>query len=183
MNSEAPGIAIHQESQQIDRCILMIRGQKVLLDADLARLYGATTKALNQAIKRNRDRFPSDFMFRLTNEEKNEVVTNCDHLRKLKFSHVLPSAFTEHGAVMAATVLNTPRAITVSVYVVRAFVKLREALRTQKDFARKLDDLERRLVEHDAKFRVIFEAIRELMKPTPVPPKRRIGFSVSKESS
>ena len=144
---------------------------------------GATTKAFNQAIKRNRDRFPPDFMFRLTKEEKREVVTNCDHLRNLKFSSVLPAAFTEHGAIMAATVLNTPRAITVSVYVVRAFVKLRELLNTQKDFARKLHDLEKKLLEHDQKFAVVFAAIRELMQPTVVPPKRRIGFSASQESS
>lgn len=176
-------IAVHPEPERIERAILLIRGQKVLLDTDLAELYGATTKALNQAIKRNTDRFPSDFMFRLTKDEKREVVTNCDHLRNLKFSRVLPAAFTEHGAIMAATVLNTPRAITVSVYVVRAFVKVRELVNTHKEFARKLEDLERKLVEHDEKFSVVFAAIRELMEPTTVPPKRRIGFSTSEESS
>jgi len=111
------------------------------------------------------------------------VVTNCDHLRNPKFSNVLPSAFTEHGAIMAATVLNTQKAITVSVYVVRAFVKLRELLNSQKDFARKLEDLEKKLLQHDGKFSVVFEAIRKLMQPTAVPPRRRIGFSTSKEPS
>jgi len=96
--------------ERINRSILFIRGQKVMLDTDLAELYGATTKAFNQAIKRNRDRFPSDFVFRLTKEEKAEVVKKCDHLKKnLKFSPVLPAAFTEHGAIMAAAVLNTQR--------------------------------------------------------------------------
>lgn len=170
-------------AQQIESSILVVRDQKVILDADLAELYGVSTKVFNQAVRRNQDRFPEDFMFRLTPEEKAEVVTNCDHLRKLKFSNVLPAAFTEHGAIMAATVLNTPRAIKVSVYVVRAFVKLRELVNTQKEFARKLEDLERKLVEHDEKFSVVFSAIRDLMEPTAVPPKRRIGFSTSEESS
>ena len=147
----------------------------------LAILYGVTTKAFNQAVKRNHERFPSDFMFRLTLEEKAEVVTNCDHLRKLKFSPVLPAAFTEHGAIMAASVLNSPRAIAVSVYVVRAFVRLREAMTSQREFASKLAELEKKLVEHDEKLAQVFEAIHELMEPAPVPPKRRIGFSTSEE--
>jgi hypothetical protein len=109
--------------ERIERSILLIRGVKVILDADLAQLYGVSTKAFNQAVKRNRDRFPDDFTFRLTKEEKGEVVTNCDHLQRLRFSSVLPVAFTEHGAIMAATVLNSDRAIKLSVFVVRAFLK------------------------------------------------------------
>jgi hypothetical protein len=154
----------------------LVRGLKVMLDTDLAELYGASTKALDQAIKRNRERFPSDFMFRLTKEENHQVLTNYDHLRKLKFSPGLPAAFTEHGAIMAAAVLNTERAITVSVHVVRGFVKLREMLRSKKDFTRKLEDLEKKYAAHEEKFRVVFTAIRELMEPSPVQPKRRIGF-------
>ena len=168
-------------TDRIEHSIVLIRGLKVMLDADLAELYGVSTKAFNQAVKRNKDRFPSDFMFRLTKEEKTEVVTNCDHLRKLRFSPVLPTAFTEHGAIMAATVLNSDRAMKVSVYVVRAFVKLREMLSTQKDFAHKLEELEKKFAVHDQKFAVVFEAIRELMRPPPVPPKRRIGFSTPQE--
>ena len=168
-------------TDKIERSIMLIRGQKVILDTDLAELYGVSTKVFNQAIKRNKKRFPSDFIFRLTKEEKREVVTNCDHLAKLRFSPILPAAFTEHGAIMAATVLSTERAIKVSVYVVRAFVKLREMLGTQKDFAHKLEDLEERLVEHDEKFRIVFEVIRELMQPLAVPPERRIGFSSPEE--
>jgi hypothetical protein len=135
----------------------------------------------SQAIKRNQGRFPSDFMFRLTKEEKSEVVTNCDHLRRLKFSPAFPAAFREHGAIMASTVLHTDRAIKVSVCVVRAFVKLREILGSQKGFARKLGDLEGKFGEHDVKFRVVFEANRELMQPAVVHPKHRIGFSPSQE--
>jgi len=168
-------------TDRIDHSIVLIRGLKVILDTDLAELYGVSTKAFNQAIKRNKARFPSDFMFRLTQEEKIEVVTNCDHLRRLKFSPVLPTAFTEHGAIMAATVLNSDRAMNVSVYVVRAFVKLREMLSTQKEFAHKLKELEKKFAAHDEKFAVVFEAIRELMRPATVPPKRRIGFSTPQE--
>jgi len=168
-------------AERIDRMILLIRGQRVVLDADLAALYAVPTKAFNQAVKRNLHRFPSDFMFRLTAEEKAEVVTNCDHLRKRKFSPVLPLAFSEHGAIMAATVLNSPRAIAVSVYVVRAFVRLRQAMISHQEFASKLTEFERKLVEHDEKFAQVFDAIRKLMQPAPVPPKRRIGFSTSEE--
>jgi hypothetical protein len=167
--------------ERIGDMILLIRGRRVILDADLANPYGVATKAFNQAVKRNRDRFPSDFMFRLTPEEKAEVVTNCDHLRKLKFSPVLPLAFTEHGAIMAATVLNSPRAIAVSVNVVRAFIRLRQAMITHREFANKLADLEEMLIEHDEKFAEVFHAIRELMQPAQVRPRRRIGFSISEE--
>ena len=112
----------------IQQRILLIRGEKVIVDADLAEAYGVTTKALNQAIRRNLHRFPEDFMFQLTKQEKLEVVTNCDHLQKLKYSPVNPRVFTEHGAIMAASVLNSPKAVEVSVFVVRAFVQLREVI-------------------------------------------------------
>jgi hypothetical protein len=134
---------------QIEQRILLIRGQRVILDADLAELYGTTTKRLNEQVKRNRGRFPEDFMFQLTKREKAEVVAICDHLAKLKFSPVLPNAFTEHGAIMVASVLNTKRAIQVSVFVVRAFVKLREMLAAHKELAHKLVELERKLQNHD----------------------------------
>ncbi len=158
--------------ERIERAILLIRDQKVILDTDLARLYGVTTKRLNEQVKRNSGRFPSDFMFQLTAEEKAKVVANCDHLSKLKYSPVLPYAFTEHGAIMAASVLNTPKAIEVSVYVVRAFVRIREYLATHKELARKLAVLEKK---YDAQFKVVFDALRQLMAP-PTKPRRRIGF-------
>ncbi len=160
---------------QIEPLILEIRGQKVVLASDLAALYGVSTKALNQAVKRNIDRFPRDFMFQLSADEKQEVVTNCDHLSKLRFSPTLPYVFTEHGVVMAASVLNPPRAVEVSVFVVRAFVKLRQLVLAHKDLAGKLDQLERKVGSHDAAIKQLVAAIRQLMAP-PVLPKNRIGF-------
>ncbi len=162
---------------QIKRRILLIRGQRVMLDADLADLYGTTTKRLNEQVKRNRGRFPEDFMFQLTEKEKTEVVAICDHLTRLKFSPVLPNAFTEHGAIMVASVLNTKRAIQVSVFVVRAFVKLREMLATHKELGHKLAELERKLQNHDQSIRSLVVAIRQLMRP-PAPKRRPIGFRV-----
>lgn len=161
---------------RVESRIILLRGQRVMLDADLAAIYGTTTKALNQAVGRNEDRFPSDFMFQLTPDEKSEVVTNCDHLRRLKFSPTLPFAFTEHGAVMLANVLRSRTAVQASIQVVRAFVRLRELLSTHKDLALKLEEMEKK---YDAKFRVVFTAIRELMTPPRKPPKP-IGFHPSR---
>jgi hypothetical protein len=160
----------------IERRILLIRGEKVIIDADLAGFYGVTTKRLNEQVKRNRRRFPTDFVFRLTEAEKSEVVAKCDHLAKLKYSNSLPYAFTEHGALMAASVLNTLRAVEVSVFVVRAFVRLRETLVSHSELARRLYELERRLADHDEQILSLVSAIRQLMSPAPVPKKRRIGF-------
>ncbi|RQO63580.1 hypothetical protein DBR47_03380 [Paucibacter sp. KBW04] len=111
---------------RIEGRILILRGHKVMIDADLAALYGVPTRRLNEQVKRNRDRFPGDFMFQLDAAEKAEVVANCDHLSKLKFSKTLPYAFTEHGAIQAANVLASPQAVEMGIYVVRAFVRLRE---------------------------------------------------------
>jgi hypothetical protein len=167
--------------EQIEPRILSIRGQRVILDADLAQLYGATTKAFNQAVKRNARRFPGDFRFRLTPAEKLEVVTNCDHLGHLKFSRTPPYAFTEHGAIMAASVLNTPHAVEVSVYVVRAFVKVREWLSTHRELADKLTALERKVSSHDTAIQSLVAAIRQLMQPAPSTSRSRIGFHVKPE--
>lgn len=161
---------------KIEQRILLIRGEKVIVDADLAEFYGVPTKRLNEQVKRNKERFPEDFMFQLTPEEKAEVVAICDHLSKLKFSKVLPYAFTEHGAIMAASVLNSSRAIEVSVYIVRAFVKLRHTIAEHKELARKIALLERRLANHDEQILSLVQAIRQLMKPELPPRKRRIGF-------
>jgi hypothetical protein len=155
--------------------IFQIRGCKVILDRDLAALYGTSTRALNQAVKRNLDRFPEDFMFQLTDVEKQEVVTKCDRLSSLKFSSFLPFAFTEHGALMAASVLNTKQAIQVSVFIVRAFVKMREMLSTHKEVSHRLDELERKLEGHDEAIQALISAIRELMQP-PAPRKLKVGF-------
>jgi len=144
-----------------------------LIDADLAILYGTSTKRLNEQVKRNRTRFPSDFVFQLTAKERDEVVANCDHLSRLRFSSTLPFAFTEHGALMAASVLNTPRAVEVSIYVVRAFVRLREMLEVNRSVIRRLNNLE---AKYDHQFKVVFDAIRELMRPPEPAKRRRIGF-------
>jgi len=148
--------------ERIERIIFLIRGQKIILDRDLADLYKVTTKALNQAVKRNAGRFPPDFMFRLTKEEKNELVTNCDRFQILKHSSVLPSAFTEQGVAMLSSVLNNERAIQVNIAIMRAFVRLRQLMVSQKELARKLGELERHLKDHDEKIQAIFSAIRQL---------------------
>ncbi len=159
----------------VESFILNIRNQRVITDADLARLYGVSTKALNQAIKRNVSRFPEDFVFRLTSFEKTEVITNCDHLKNLRFSRTLPYVFTEYGAIMAANVLNSMQAVDMSVFVVRAFVRMRGKLAANKDFAKRLEELEKKFNTHDAQFQAVFDAIRELMK-VPEKAKRRIGY-------
>ena len=171
---------------RIESRILVVRGHKAIIDADLALLYGVQTKALNQAVKRNAERFPQDFMFQLTADEKTEVVTTCDHLQKLKFSKALPYAFTEHGAIQAANVLNSARAVEMGIYVVRAFVRLKEAATTHADLAKRLTELEEKTeglaMSHDTfsrntrnQLKQVFDALRELMTP-PDPPKRPIGF-------
>lgn len=162
--------------ERIQQSIYLIRGRRAILDADLALMFDVPTKVLNQAIKRNIERFPEDFMFQLTKAEKEEVVTNCDRLKQLKYSTSLPHAFTEHGAIMAANVLNSQKAIAASVYIVRAFVQLREMLSTHKELAHKLAELESRIDKHDKAIVGIVTAIKELMQP-PVKPKGRIGFN------
>lgn len=162
-----------------DERILLIRRQRVMLDVDLAVLYGVPTRVLNQAVKRNLKRFPEDFMFQITQNEKHELITICDRFKNLKHSIALPYAFTEHGAIMAATVLNSARAIEMSVNVVRAFIKLREMLLQHKDLSHKLADLEARIGTHDKAIRSLFDAIRQLMTP-PKKEKRRVGFVTEK---
>jgi hypothetical protein len=162
--------------EEIQPRILLIRGQKVILDADLAKLYGVSTKRLNEQVKRNKHRFPADFVFALTEAEKAEVVAKCDHLHRLKFSPVLPNAFTEHGAIMAATVLNSIRAVEVSVFVVRAFVRLREFIGAHKELAAKLAELERKVAGHDGAIRQLVTAMQELLAPPPEPERGKFGF-------
>jgi len=161
--------------ESISQKILFLHGEKVMIDSDLAKVYGVTTKRLNEQVKRNKDRFPEDFMFQLTQKEKDEVVANCDHLQRLKFSSSLPYVFSEHGAIMLASVLNSAKAIEASIYVVRAFVRLRELLATNKDLARKLLELERKYESHDKQIKAVFDAIRQLMSP-PEKSKYKVGF-------
>src|SRR5205814_38684 len=168
-----------RSSDLITRAILVLRGHRVLLDTELAALYGVTTRRLNEQVRRNRSRFPADFLFELSAEEfanlKSHFATSSWGGRRK-----LPWAFTEHGAIQAANVLNSPRAIAMGIYVVRAFVQLREVLASNKDLARKLAALERSLVALDLKtrrqFKEVYEAIRALMNPPP-PKRRSIGFT------
>ena len=155
--------------------ILGIRGQKVILDADLSKIYGVSTKRLNEQVRRNIKRFPDDFMFRLTAEEKKEVVANCDHLTNLKYSKALPLAFTEHGTVMAASVLNTPRAIEASIFVVRGFVEMRQIALKYTELSDKIRQLEGIIETHDEQFRIVFEAITQLIEEDEKP-KKKIGY-------
>ncbi|HSH95911.1 MAG TPA: ORF6N domain-containing protein [Roseimicrobium sp.] len=159
--------------ERIERSILLIRGERVMLDRDLAALYGVTTKALNQAVKRNLHRFPPDFMFQISHEEagclRSQSVTSKRNRGGRRY---LPYAFTEHGALMLANVLNSERAARTSVQVVRAFVRLRQLLSSNADLARKVESLEKK---YDAQFKVVFDAIRQLMSPSSGT-RREIGF-------
>lgn len=157
--------------------IITIRGENVIIDIDLAELYGTTTKALNQAVKRRINKFPSDFMITLTKEEKDELVTNCDRFKNLKHSSSLPKAFTEHGALQMANVLNSPLADHKSVYIIRAFVKMREMLKSQKNLWEKITALEKKFGTHDLQIKKIFEAIKELHQ-SPIPKRKPIGFKM-----
>ena len=191
MNSPSSQLAL----ETITQCIFMLRGQKVLLDADLATLYGVETRRLNEQVRRNWERFPHDFMFELTQDEfsnlKSQNATSSWGGRRK-----LPLAFTEHGAIMAASILSSPRAIEVSVYVVRAFVQLRELVATHQDLAKRLATLESRLEEktellamkHDTlsqnartQFKQVFDALRALMAPPDHPIQRPIGFVIPEE--
>jgi hypothetical protein len=161
---------------QIERSILMIRGQKVIMDSDLAMLYGVETRRLNEQVKRNPERFPEDFMFRLSPTEGENLKSHFATSRKgWGGRRSSPYVFTEHGAIMAAGVLNTVKAIEVSVYVVRAFIRIREYLATHRQLAQKLAELERRIGIHDEAIQALIDTIHRLMTP-PVEPKRRIGF-------
>jgi len=168
---------------KVDSRILVLRGQKIILDADLAELYGVSVKRLNQQVRRNARRFPPDFLFSLSRAEYENL--------RLQFAtsslahggrRYLPYAFTEHGAIMAATVLNSKRAIEMSIFVVRAFVRLREALAMNQQIVSKLAELEHRLQNHDAEIQELVETIRELMIPPPAS-RRRIGFAVPSGSA
>ena len=163
--------------ENITNKIIFLRNEKVLLDRDLATLYGVSTKALNQAVKRNARRFPSDFMFRLTKKEKTELVTNCDRFKTLKHASVSPRAFTEQGVAMLSSVLKSHRAIEVNIAIMRAFVHLRKMIASHKELAKKLKELEHHIKDHDEKIRAIFEAIQQLISLPPGYSKKKIGFT------
>jgi hypothetical protein len=182
-------------NEQLEPLIFRIRGQRVLLDADLARLYGTTTMRFNEAFKRNRHRFPDDFAFQLNAEEFRNLISQfaisssqvsdftreyLDRSQSAIGSHggrrKLPWAFTEHGALMAANILRSERAVQMSVYVVRAFVRLREQVAANSAILKRLAEIDRTLLQHDAALRDVYQKLLPLLQPLPAPPKRRIGF-------
>ena len=162
----------------IERKIYLIRAHKVLLDSDLAELYGVEVKQLKRQVRRNINRFPEDFMFQLQKEEYESLRSHFGTLKRGEHAKYFPYAFTEQGVAMLSSVLNSDRAIEVNVQIMRTFVKLREMLSTHKDLSRKLADMEKK---YDSQFKVVFDAIRQLMSPT-VPKKAKIGFGREKDA-
>jgi hypothetical protein len=165
----------------LDQVICRARGVSVILDSDLAALYRVPAKALNQAVKRNAERFPNSFMFQLTREEltnlRSQTVTSSLHGGR----RYLPYAFTEHGALMAANVLSSPQAVKMSVALIEAFIKLRQELATTQTMARRLAEIERAVIHHDTALKELFQAIRPLLAPPPDPPRKKIGFHPEKD--
>ena len=171
------------KSHAVEQLIHFVRGQRVMLDSELARIYGVTTKHLNQQLNRNRDRFPSDFAFQLTRKEVTHLRSQIVTSNKRGGRRYMPWVFTEHGAIMLATVLNSPVAIEASVRVVRAFIHLREMLASNKELAVKFAELERRLNAHDDEIKTLFDAIRQLLEPpSNETPRREIGFHVREQA-
>ena len=168
------GVAV---PEVIERKIILLRGQKVILDSHIAELYGVETNDLKRAVRRNKERFPDDFMLQLTVEEYDSLRRQIGALKRGEHSKYLPVAFTEQGIAMLSGVLRSKRAVLVNIEIMRAFVRLREILATHKDLAQKLEELEQKYESHDHKINAVFEAIRQLMVP-PNAPKRRIGFDV-----
>jgi hypothetical protein len=164
-------------AHNIAQLIRHIRDVRVILDADLAQIYGVETRALNQALKRNQERFPADFEFELTREEILGISQTVTSLRNLKFSKQV-RAFTEHGALMAASILNSPRAVAMSVYVIRAFVRMREDLAANAAILKRLAEIDKTLLLHDGALRDIYQKLRPFLEPPPLPPKPEIGFHV-----
>jgi hypothetical protein len=173
--------AVPISGEEIEHAILLIRGQKVMLDRDLARLYAVETKALKRAVQRNLDRFPADFMFELTQEEHDSLRFQSGTLKRGQHSKYLPLVFTQEGVAMLSGVLRSLRAVQVNVAIMRTFVRLRETLSLHKELAHKLADLERKIENHDENIHNLFDAIRQLMSP-PETPLREIGFHVKEDS-
>jgi hypothetical protein len=156
--------------------ILWLRGLPVILDLHLAHLYGVKTKRLNEQVRRNSSRFPEDFVFQLSKKEWAEVVANCDHLGKSLFSNTLPMALTEQGALMASTVLRSTKAVQMSIYIVRAFVRMREAMSANEVILRRLAEIDKTLLLHDEGLRDLYEKLMPLLEPEQEPARRKIGF-------
>ena len=176
-----PPLKTMKPKKPLESLILTVRGHKVLMDADLAEIYGVPTKVFNQAVKRNAERFPEDFCFRLTLDEAEAVLRSRSQFVTLKRGQnlkYLPHAFTEHGAIMAATVLNSPEAVAMSVFVVRAFMQMREQLAANAAILKRLAEIDKTLLAHDQSLRVIWQKLQPLLLPPADPPKRAIGFQI-----
>ena len=156
----------------IEKRIFYLRNEKVMIDRHLAEMYGVDTRILNQAVKRNSKRFPREFMFQLSREERDEVITICDDLASLKFARTMPFAFTEHGLAMLSSVLKSDRAIQVNIEIIKAFVRLRKLLANHKELQKKIEDMEEK---YDEQFSIVFQAIKQLLQEDDKP-KRKIGF-------
>ena len=166
---------MYLEAGSVESKILTMRGQKIMVDSDLARLYGVETKYLNRQVRRNIKRFPAEFMFRLNKGEKIELVTNWHQFKKLKHSYSLPYAFTEHGVAMLASVLNSESAIRISIHIIKTFIRLRQFVSNYSQISDKLNRLEEKIGAHDSEIRAIIRAIHDMTAP-PKKPKRQIGF-------
>ena len=165
----------------IQQKIYEARGLKVMFDFDLAELYGTETRILKQAVKRNIDRFPKNFMFQLTKKEWQELITICDNLPDtVKFSPALPFAFTEHGVLMLANVLKSKRAMEMSIHIIEVFIKMREIFLSHKDILLQLEKIERKLTGHDEDIQLIFKYLKQLLNP-PQQPRKRIGFKTGNQ--
>ena len=167
-------------SERIEQRILLLRGKKILLDRDLAMLYGVPTYRLNEQVKRNKTRFPDDFMFQLSRREYSELIANCDRFETLKHSSHLPFAFTEQGVAMLSSVLNSDKAIEINIQIMRTFSKLRELMLFHKDLRLKIEELEKK---YDQQFKLVFNAIRQMLSPPPQHEKLPIGFHVFQKQS
>ena len=170
------------QAEAIEEKILTIRGKKVLIDRDLAQLYGVPTKQLNRQVLRNLKRFPDEFMFRLNKNEMAELVPNWHRFKSLKHSSSLPYAFTEHGIAMLASVLNSETAIRISIHIIKTFIRLRQLVAQQPEFAKKLDRLESKIDKHDNELQIILRTLKDMIT-IPEKPKRQIGFHVKDENS
>lgn len=162
--------------------IIVLRDKKVMIDRDLAKLYGVTTKRLNEQVKRNLKRFPDDFMFQITKEEKEEIILQFEHLNGLKFSPVLPYVFTEHGAVMLASVLNSDKAIEVNIQIVRVFTQIRQMLADNTELRLEIEKIKKKMDNHSKNIEVVFQYLDELLEKKENPkPRKQIGFTLPKK--
>ena len=167
--------------ERIEGKIYLIRGQKVMIDRDLAELYGVPTKRLNEAVKRNIKRFPEEFMFQLTKEEAQALFISRSHFATLKWGHNIkyrPYAFNEQGVAMLSSVLNSERAIEINILIIKTFVRLRQLISSHKELARKIEELEKKYSKHEIEISAVFKLLKKLMEPPPETPRKRIGFIV-----